>query len=45
VYVAQRERESRERDRRESGDEGLIDDNGELIADEAKENEEGDETQ
>jgi len=44
VYVAQRERGSRERDRRESGDEGLIDDTGELIADEVEESEEGDET-
>jgi len=33
VYVAQRERESRERDRRESGDEGLIDDNRGIIID------------
>jgi hypothetical protein len=45
VYIAQRERESRERDRRESGDEGLIDDNRGVIADEVEESEEGDENQ
>jgi hypothetical protein len=45
VYVAQRERESRERDRRESGDEGLIDDNGGVIIDEVEESEKGDENQ
>jgi hypothetical protein len=36
-------RKSYGRDRKESGDEGLIDDNGEFIANEAEENKEGDE--
>lgn len=45
VYVAQRERESRERDRRESGDEGLIDDNRGIIIDVVEQSEEGDENQ
>ena len=45
VYVVQRERESCECNRRESRNEGLIDNNGEVIADEVEESEEGDETQ
>ena len=45
VYVAQKERESCEGSESESGDEGLIDDDGEAVADEVKEGEEEDETQ
>jgi hypothetical protein len=45
VYIAQKERESCERTESESGGEGLIDDNRELITDEVEEDEEGDETQ
>ncbi|KAH6689248.1 hypothetical protein BKA61DRAFT_717661, partial [Leptodontidium sp. MPI-SDFR-AT-0119] len=44
VYVAQKERESYEGGESESGDEGLIDDNGEAIADEVEEGKEEDET-
>ena len=45
VYVVQKERESYEGGKSESGDEGLIDDNREAITDEVKEGEEEDETQ
>ena len=45
VYVAQKEGESREGDESESGDEGLIDSNREVVADEVEEGEEGDENQ
>ena len=45
MYIAQKERESCEGSESESGDEGLVDNNGELIADEVEESEEGDETQ
>jgi hypothetical protein len=41
VYVVQKERESCEGNRSESGDKGLVDNNGELIADEVDEGEEG----
>ncbi|KAH7310123.1 hypothetical protein BKA65DRAFT_485064 [Rhexocercosporidium sp. MPI-PUGE-AT-0058] len=43
VYLAQKERESRKGDKSGSGDEGLVNENGEVIADEAEEGEEGDE--
>jgi hypothetical protein len=37
VYIVQKERESCEHDGSESGDEGLVDDNGEAIRDEVGE--------
>ncbi len=45
VYVAQKERESHERGKSESGDEGLVDENREVIADEVEEGEEEGENQ
>jgi hypothetical protein len=44
VYIAQKEKKSYESSESESRDKGLVDDNRELITDEAKEGKERDET-